>query len=157
MRPVTATDFAPLFSLAADPEVWTLHPRADRYQEEVFRAYFADGLASASALVAVCRATGTVAGWSRYSAQFVLPGEIEIGWTFLGRAYWGGACNGDMKRLMLTHAFQFVDHVILRIGEKNLRSRRAAEKIGARLTDRVQQDAGGGPMLLYSIARSDWR
>ena len=61
------------------------------------------------------------------------PGEVEIGWTFLARRLWGGRFNGAMKRLMLDHAFRFVDTVIFRIGETNLRSRRAVEKIGGRL------------------------
>jgi len=68
--------------------------------------------------------TGSVAGWSRFSADHALPGEIEIGWTFLGRAYWGGAYNLDMKRLKIAHAFRFVDRVIFRIGAGNVRSRR---------------------------------
>jgi len=138
LRPVAAEDWRALYAQAADPDVWALHPHSDRWREDVFRAYFEEGLASGGALVAIDRASGAVAGWSRYSAQFALPGEIEIGWTFLGRAYWGGAYNGDMKQAMLTHAFRFVDQVIFRIGKDNLRSRRAIEKIGSTLDDRAR-------------------
>ena len=56
---------------------------------------------------------------------------VEIGWTFLARAYWGGRYNGEMKRLMLEHAFRSVDRVIFIIGPENRRSQRAVEKIGA--------------------------
>jgi len=35
-----------------------------------------------------------------------------------------------MKRLMLEHAFRFVENVVFLIGADNLRSRRAVEKIG---------------------------
>ena len=35
--------------------------------------------------------------------------ELEIGWTFLARVYWGGNYDGEMKRLMLDQAFTFVD------------------------------------------------
>ena len=97
-----------------------------------------------------------MAGWSRYSALFTEPGEIEIGWTFLGRAYWGGAYNSDMKRIMLAHAFRFVDTVIFRVGETNFRSRRAVEKLGATLTDRsLAMDTPTGPSLnlYYAITR----
>ena len=158
MRPLTREDWAPLFAVGSDPEVWAVHPASDRWQEPVFRAYFEDGLASGGALVAVDAAAGSVIGWSRYSTEFVEPGEVEIGWTFLGRAYWGGASNGEMKRLMLAHAFRFVDRVILRIGETNGRSRRAAEKIGARL-----QPGRGAPEpmpgvvhVFYAIERADY-
>ena len=57
--------------------------------------------------------------------------EVEVGWTFLARAYWGGRYNGEMKRLMLRHAFRFVNHVVLLIAPTNIRSQRAAERIGA--------------------------
>ena len=43
-----------------------------------------------------------------------------------------------MKRLMLDHAFRFVDCVVFRIGTDNIRSRRAVEKIGGVLTDRTE-------------------
>ena len=157
MRPVTAEDYTALYALGSDPEVWALHPQADRWRADVFRAFFEDGLASGGALVAVCRATGALAGWSRFSALYADPGEMEIGWTFLGRDYWGGAYNSDMKRIMLAHAFKFVDQVIFRIGEHNLRSRRAVEKLGATLDDRTMtMDSAVGPSLsvYYTLSRA---
>jgi RimJ/RimL family protein N-acetyltransferase len=156
LRPVRATDFDGLFAAASDPEVWALHPHSDRWQAPAFRAYFEEGLASGGALVAIAKADGAIAGWSRYSAQYGQSGEMEIGWTFLGRAYWGGAYNGEMKRLMLDHAFRFVDRIIFRIGERNLRSRRAVEKIGGRLTDRTEAtiiDGVESRNLYYAIER----
>jgi RimJ/RimL family protein N-acetyltransferase len=36
-----------------------------------------------------------------------------------------------MKQLMLDHAFRFVDSVIFYVGERNIRSQKATEKIGA--------------------------
>ena len=158
LRPVTAEDRAPLFAAASDPRIWALHPASDRWQEAVFRAYFEDGLKSGGALVAVDRASGSTAGWSRYSSDFVEPGEVEIGWTFLARPFWGGAYNGEMKRLMLAHAFRFVDRVILRIGETNARSRRAAEKIGATLQPgrRGEEPMPGVTHLFYAVERADF-
>ena len=153
LRPVTAEDKPALYALAADPAVWALHPRSDRWREDVFAAFFADGLASGGALTAESVETGEVIGWSRYSDLFTQPGEIEIGWTFLGRRWWGGAFNADMKRLMITHAFRFVDRVIFRIGPDNLRSRRAVEKIGARLTDRTQGE-GAALNVIYAIDKA---
>ena len=83
------------------------------------------------------------------------PGEMEIGWTFLARSYWGGAMNRELKRMMLAHAFRFVPRVIFVVGERNLRSRRAMEKIGARLTERII-DVPGSPQgrhVVYAIDR----
>jgi RimJ/RimL family protein N-acetyltransferase len=158
MRPMAADDFEPLFAVASDPLVWEMHPFNDRYKEPVFRAFFEDGLASGGALVAIDRESSAMAGSSRFSAVNAGAGEIEIGWTFLGRRFWGGPHNLDMKRIMLSHAFRFVDPVIFRIGETNLRSRRAIEKMGATLTDRPDPGAAAAPVkhLIYAIKRSEF-
>jgi hypothetical protein len=104
LRPLTAADFEALFAVASDPEIWALHPAHNRWQELVFRRFFDDALASGGALVAVDPATGAVIGSSRYDTGRADPGEVEIGWTFLARRYWGGAVNGAMKSLMIAHA-----------------------------------------------------
>jgi RimJ/RimL family protein N-acetyltransferase len=135
LRPLAAEDWEALFAVASDPKIWELHPVSNRYTEEVFREFFREALEGKGALVAVDRATGKIIGSSRYRWHDA-AGELEIGWTFLARSHWGGTYNGEMKRLMLSHAFTLTDRVIFRIGTANLRSRRAVEKIGAVLTDR---------------------
>jgi RimJ/RimL family protein N-acetyltransferase len=158
MRPVTSSDYAALFALGSDPAVWDQHPNRDRYLESPFRDYFTEGLASGCALVARRRADGAVIGWSRYSTAFAGADEIEIGWSFLGRAYWGGRYNGDMKRIMIAHAFRFVSHVIFRIGEQNARSRAAVERLGAVLLDRKEVKGANGTFAVtvyYGLARSN--
>jgi len=52
------------------------------------------------------------------------------GWTFPARSYWGAVYNREMKLPMLEHAFRFVDNVVLVVGPRNMRSRKAIEKIG---------------------------
>src|SRR5262245_42371810 len=119
-----------MFAAAADPAIWALHPVYDRYTEPVFRAFFEGALACKSAFALVDRGSDTVIGSSRYHGHDPLKREIEIGWTFLARAYWGGGYNAEVKRLMLDHAFTFVDTVVFWVGETNWRSQRAMEKIG---------------------------
>ena len=82
--------------------------------------------------------------------------EIEIGWTFLSRAHWGGATNREMKHLMLTHAFASLETVIFCVGERNGRSRRAVEKLGGRLLDRAAH-AARPDHVTYAIRRADFR
>ena len=135
LRPLRADDFPALFEVASDPLIWEQHPEWHRYQEPTFRAFFAEALASGGALVAIDRATGRIIGSSRYHGYDPGRRVVEIGWTFLSRACWGGRYNGEMKRLMLEHAFQFVGRVIFVIGPENRRSRRAVEKIGAVLVE----------------------
>ncbi|THD37391.1 MAG: N-acetyltransferase [Sphingomonas sp.] len=156
LRPATPADFDTLFAVASDPLIWEVHPAHDRWQEPVFRKFFDDGMASGGMLVATDRASGAAIGSSRYGLTRALPGEVEIGWTFLARSHWGGRYNGEMKALMLDHAFKTMERVILLVGENNGRSRRAVEKIGGHLTDRTHHaDMAGKPVVhvVYAIDR----
>ncbi len=65
-------------------------------------------------------------------ARDPIRSEVEIGCTFLARSHWGGRYNGEMKRLMLAHAFAVVKRVVFVIGSHNRRSQLAIEKIGGR-------------------------
>jgi RimJ/RimL family protein N-acetyltransferase len=83
--------------------------------------------------------------------------EVEIGFTFLEKAFWGGTYNGELKRLMLDHAFQFVDQVVFVVGENNLRSQKALQKIGAILVGKSQIPARDGSMrasVVFKILRN---
>lgn len=165
LRPLRADDWDALFAVAADPLIWEQHPAHDRWQEPVFRAFFEDALANRGALVVLDKASGAVIGSSRYQGLEEAPregggGSVEIGWTFLARSHWGGRWNHEMKRLMLAHALASVAEVRFLVGETNTRSRRALERIGARLTDRREERimAGGEviPHLTYTITREDF-
>lgn len=131
LRPLQPGDYEALFAVAADPLIWEQHPDNDRYKPEVFQAFFRQALESGGALIATDTQSGQVIGSSRYYGYDPDKNEVEIGWTFLARSYWGGRYNGEMKRLMLEHAFRFVDRVVFLIGFENVRSQRAVEKIGA--------------------------
>lgn len=157
LRPLVPDDWDALFAVASDPEVWAVHPQHDRWQEPVFRRFFADALARGGALVVIDKASGVVVGSSQYKPE--ADRTVEIGWTFLARSHWGGSFNREMKRLMLVHAFQFVDCVEFRVGESNLRSQRAMEKIGGRLTGRFDMvETPGEPMrhVIFEITRESF-
>jgi RimJ/RimL family protein N-acetyltransferase len=130
VRPLAADDWEGLFAVASDPLIWEQHPAWDRYREAVFREFFREALETGSAFVVIDRKTGEMIGSSRYFGIDRSESVVEIGWTFLARAYWGGNYNGELKRLMLDHAFRFVERVVFVIGVTNFRSQKALEKIG---------------------------
>ena len=130
IRPVSPDDWPELFAAGSDPEIWKVHPVPDRYTEPEFRKFFDAALNSKMGFVFVDRSTGRLIGSSRYYGYVPERGEIEIGWTFIVRKYWGGATNREVKRLMLDHAFTFVDTVIFWVGDTNWRSQGAMTKIG---------------------------
>ena len=124
-------DWDELFAVASDPLIWEQHPERDRYKEDVFRVFFKDALESGGAFVIIDQKTQRIIGSTRFYGYDPHKSEIEIGWTFLARKYWGGRYNAEMKRLLLNHAFRFVESVVFLVGENNVRSQKALEKIGA--------------------------
>jgi N-acetyltransferase len=158
MRPLTANDWDALFAVASDPELWAGHPAHDRWQQTVFRRFFDDAITCGSSLVMIDRTNGAIIGSSRYDHSEHGPDEIVIGRTFLARSHWGGATNGAVKALMITHAHKSYPVCVFMVGETNIRSRRALEKIGATQIPGRSFDlpmAGGVmmPHISYRISR----
>ncbi|MEQ4303971.1 GNAT family N-acetyltransferase [Plantactinospora sp. B6F1] len=156
LRPLTADDLSGLQLAASDPLIWAQHPDRQRHTPQAFRRFFDDALGSGGALIAEDISDGEIMGTSRYHGYDPEASEIEIGWTFLARKYWGGAVNGEMKRLMLRHAFRQVDSVIFLVAPENARSRSAVEKIGA-VPDGRRLDGGGRDCLLYRVTAAAWK
>ena len=152
LRPLRAEDYSALYAAASDPKIWEQHPSSDRYKEEVFKGYFDSAIESGGALVVIDAATNKIIGSSRYYGLNTSTSEIEIGWTFLTAAYWGGKYNGELKKLMLDHAFKYVDHVLFFIGPNNTRSRKAVEKLGAVYVD--TRPRFGSESVVYRLTRS---
>jgi N-acetyltransferase len=130
IRPIHQDDWVEMYKAASDRLIWELHPAKDRYKEDLFRQFFDAAIKSKSAFSFIDKANGTLIGSSRYNGYNPLLSEVEIGWTFLACNYWGGVTNREIKKLMVHHAFIFVDTVTFWVGELNLRSQRAMEKIG---------------------------
>ncbi|HSM17322.1 MAG TPA: GNAT family N-acetyltransferase [Gemmatimonadales bacterium] len=150
MRPLRSDDYDDLYRVAADPLIWEQHPVPTRHEVGEFQAFFSRALASGGTLIAIDADSHTVIGSSRYHGYDEEASEVEIGWTFLARSHWGGRYNGQLKQLMLEHAFHFVNRVVFCIGPQNLRSQRAVEKIGA-VRAGSRSDAEGRASLLYLI------
>jgi N-acetyltransferase len=131
LRPLAPNDWGQLFAVAADSLIWEQHPESDRHKEEVFRVFFKEALESGGAFVVIDKKTQQIIGSTRFYGYDPKKSEIEIGWTFLVRKYWGGRYNREMKELLLNHAFAFVENVVFYVGQQNFRSQKAMEKIGA--------------------------
>jgi RimJ/RimL family protein N-acetyltransferase len=156
LRPLKPEDWESLFRVASDPLIWEQHPAHDRYKEEVFKEFFREALESGGAFLIIDRKTQEIIGSSRYFGYDSAKSEIEIGWTFLARSHWGGKHNGELKRLMLDHAFRFVERVIFIIGATNFRSQRAIEKIGGVMRERREKADLRGTMVehVYVIKKT---
>jgi RimJ/RimL family protein N-acetyltransferase len=152
LRPLRVDDWEGLHAAASDPLIWEQHPESDRHEADVFRRYFDGAMASGGAFAVIDRRSGRIIGSTRYHAYDQAAGEIEIGWTFLERACWGGVYNQEMKRLLLEHAFRFVPRVVFLVGPANVRSQRAMEKIGG-VRDGTRVNGAGRESVVFVIAK----
>ncbi len=157
LRPLRPEDWCDLFAVASDPLIWEQHPESDRYKKDVFKVFFKGALESGGAFVVIDTENKRIIGSTRFHGYDPEKSEVEIGWTFLARKYWGGRYNREMKQLMLAHAFQFVENVVFFVGENNIRSQKATEKIGAIKNGMVKKVYGNRPPsfnIRYVIKKS---
>jgi RimJ/RimL family protein N-acetyltransferase len=83
---------------------------------------------------------------------------VSIGYTFLEKAAWGSGTNREMKELMLKYIFYTTSTVWFGVGEINLRSRKAVEKLGASLSHKEERELDGRPyvQLFYKLGASEY-
>ena len=148
LRPLTPEDWNDLFAVASDPLIWVQHPERDRYKEEVFKIFFREALESGGAFVIIDTKGRRIIGSTRFYGYDPQKSEIEIGWTFLARKYWVGRYNRELKQLMLAHAFKFVENVVFFVGQSNVRSQKATERIGGIKSGLVKKVYGNRPPSL---------
>jgi RimJ/RimL family protein N-acetyltransferase len=153
-------DFEKLYKVASDPMIWEQHPNPTRYQRNVFAKYFEGAIASGSAYLVSDAENGNIIGCSRFYDYNGENSEVCIGYTFLSRACWGKHFNRSLKTLMLDHAFRFVNSVVFHVGENNMRSRKAMEKLGGLETGRAEMSYYGEKPhinVIYTISRTSWQ
>ncbi|MCB4800059.1 GNAT family N-acetyltransferase [Neotamlana laminarinivorans] len=88
---------------------------------------------------------------------------IYLGWTWIGRDFQGTGLNTNMKFLMLEYTFETLkfDKVVFTVDERNLRSRKAVEKLGATLEgllrkDVLMPDGFKRNTCVYGILNNEW-
>ncbi|MFC0604414.1 GNAT family N-acetyltransferase [Winogradskyella pulchriflava] len=88
---------------------------------------------------------------------------LHIGWTWIGSEFQGTGLNTNMKFLMLQYAFETLEFekVEFRIDERNNKSRRAVEKLGATLEgilrkDVIMKDGYRRNTCCYGILKAEW-
>ena len=89
---------------------------------------------------------------------------LHIGWTWIGQEFQGSGLNKHIKFLMLQYAFENLgfDKVEFRIDERNIRSRKAVEKLGATLEgilrkDTLMLDGFKRSTCCYGILKEEWQ
>ncbi|PZR26287.1 MAG: N-acetyltransferase [Citrobacter freundii] len=157
--PLKDEDFDVLYAVASDPKIWEQHPNKDRWKKEIFQNFFNGAIESKGAFKIIDKATGAVAGSTRFYEYNRADNSIFIGYTFYATKFWGTGFNRSVKKLMLDHAFQFTSRVLFHIGANNTRSQIAIGRVGAtKIGEEEVRYYGEAPKLnfVYEIKKTDW-
>lgn len=110
------------------------------------------------------KATQTYAGSTRFGLINWKNKLLHIGWTWIGHEFQGTGLNVNMKFLMLQYAFETLEFekVEFRIDQRNNKSRRAVEKLGASLEgilrkDVLMKDGYRRSTCCYGILKEEWQ
>ena len=129
--PLQEEHFESLYEVASDPLIWEQHPIKDRYQKDVFKTFFESAISSKGAFLILDKKTNEVIGTTRFYDYNSDKSSVGIGYTFIGRKFWGGLYNQSTKKLLINYAFQNVDSILFHVGAENFRSQKAVLKLGA--------------------------
>jgi RimJ/RimL family protein N-acetyltransferase len=167
LEPLTEAHWPGVLAIGLEPAIWRW--TIDNVSSEAdLRGWFdaaleAQSTGAAVVFATVDRATGRVAGSTRFGNLDEENRRAEIGWTWLGVPWQRTATNTEAKYLMLCHAFEQwgLVRVELKTDALNEASRRAIRRIGAKEEGifRRYQVSQGGRMrdtAWYAVTDLDW-
>jgi N-acetyltransferase len=167
LEPLTLDHLDALCAVGLDPELWKFTTVNIRNRDEM-RAYVEEALKLQAVGTVMAFATrdkksDTIVGSTRFADIQVAHRTMEIGWTWIARAFQRTAVNTEAKYLMLRHAFEQMDarRVMLKTDETNLKSRAAIARIGAKQEGILRNHmlVWGGRnrnSVIFSIIAEEW-
>ena len=167
LEPIALHHLDGLCQAIKDGELWKLFftriPHIDEvddfFQDAMNVQEAGDGLV----FVTTDKATGRVAGSTRFFRTSWENKRVEIGFTFIGKTYQRSGINTEAKLLMLKYAFDTLDmnRVEFLTDYLNLRSRNAILRLGAKQEGVLRNhilmpDGRVRDSVIFSIIKSEW-
>lgn len=157
-----------LWTLAQDPEIWHYFRTGPLSTRENLEAWIRYAIQLRERgidypFLILDAKSGQAAGSTRFRLLDPPNRSAEIGGSWLGQSFRGAGINRECKRLMLEYAFEHLQliRVQFRTDIRNLRSRRAIEKLGATeegifRKDSIYPDGYQRSSVFYSILDTEW-
>ncbi len=166
LEPLRTDHAAALIEAVSDGALWRLWytsvPEPDRMASEIAHR-LAQQAAGETVPFAVLDHDGRPVGMTSYGHLDAAAPRLEIGWTWYARRVQRTALNTEAKLLLLGHAFGTLGCIAveLRTHSLNQQSRRAIERLGAKLdgilrNHQVARDGTLRDSCVYSIIASEW-
>ena len=167
MEPLAEHHLEELARVAFDADVWRW-TIARPIDDAGLRSWFETARSNAEAglevpFATVSQAEGRAIGSSRFMTIAPEHRRLEIGWTWLGRAFQRTGANREAKLLQLTHAFETLDaeRVEFKTHARNLASRAALLGIGATFEGvlrhhTIMPDGSNRDSAFYGVLAGEW-
>jgi RimJ/RimL family protein N-acetyltransferase len=167
LRALQTADIPQLALIAYDESIWRYFVSAigsDADLDQYVHTAVDDTRAGRRAVFAVIeRESGRVAGSMAYGNLAPADLRLEIGWSWLGRAYQRTGLNRAAKLLLLDHAFDTLrcERVEFKTDVLNSAARQGLEGIGAQAEGvlrsfNVMPGGRRRDALYFSILRGEW-
>ncbi|MBP2845683.1 GNAT family N-acetyltransferase [Dickeya oryzae] len=167
LRAVQEDDRQAMRELAQDSQIWqyfVFRVDSDEQFETFFSAMLRDQAAGSRAVFTVIdKASGQIAGSMSIGTMVEQEARLEIGWSWLGKAFRGTGVNRHAKYLLMRHAFETLNaiRVEFKTDVLNTRARAGLRSIGATeegtlrsfnfMPDNRRRDA-----IFYSVLAQEW-
>lgn len=165
----SSKEYAPALSqVGTDPQIWTYLRQGPRTTPEAMASlleYWLDLQTKGDALpfVTLLQSTGTPVGCTGYLDIHRENRGVEIGGTWLTPSLWRTPVNTEAKFLLLRHAFETEGclRVQLKTDERNLRSQKAIERLGAKREGVLRKhivlpNGFVRSSVMYSVTDDEW-
>jgi RimJ/RimL family protein N-acetyltransferase len=166
LEPLALSHVPALAESSADGDLaslwYTSVPKPEDMQAAVEARLGAQKAGQLTPFAVVAQATGKAVGMTCYLNPVPTVRRLEIGGTWYRRAVQRSPLNTECKLLLLTHAFETLDCIAVEFRTHffNRRSRRAIERLGAKLDGilRSHFDPAGNirDTCVYSIIAGEW-
>jgi RimJ/RimL family protein N-acetyltransferase len=167
LEPLSASHAPALTEAVRDGELWklwyTFVPSPETMSAEIQRRLDLQAAGSMLPFVVVEPATGKCVGMTTFMNVDAMHRRVEVGSTWYSKRMQRTPVNTQCKLLLLGHAFDALGCIAveLRTSSFNHQSRRAIERIGAKLDGilRNHQLHSNGTLrdtCVYSIVASEW-
>jgi RimJ/RimL family protein N-acetyltransferase len=166
LRALKPEDIDTLVLLGRDERIWEfLGQRCN--DDACVRSFFEEGLENKAKGIhypfTVYDKHGNIIGTTRFGEISQRHRKLEIGWTWYLPELWGKGYNEECKYLLMTYCFDTLKtvRVELKTWEKNVRSRRAIQRIGCKFegilrNHMIRDDGYIRNSAMYSILPQEW-
>ncbi len=163
LRPIKQDDLETLHALTQEKDMWKFYTN-DLSDLQDLKDWARPALnRERLQFIIINKITGDLIGSSAFGNYSVRDRRIEIGWTWLSKANQGSGINQQVKKMLLTYAFdklyvervEFKTDVLNEIARKSLRNIGAIEE-GVLRSHTLMTKGRRRDTIYYSILKSEW-